>query len=171
MPATNGQKVDNPEAPIHTGATIQVNKVSKFYGDVVAVSDVSFSLEPGVTALLGPNGAGKSTMLEMLTGLLRPSSGQIEILGRSVRGDRELYRLSWACSRTGTHVSVSDGTRISLSELGAPGCGGSGRRRATCARNRRSGRRRRSQARRLLERACANGRKSGQPSSTTLRCC
>ena len=72
--------------------TIWVNQVSKFYGDVVAVSDVSFTLEPGVTALLGPNGAGKSTMLEMLTGLLRPSAGSIEILGRSVRGDRELYR-------------------------------------------------------------------------------
>jgi ABC-2 type transport system ATP-binding protein len=72
--------------------TIVVQQVSKFYGDVVAVSDVSFSLDPGVTALLGPNGAGKSTMLEMLTGLLRPSSGRIEILGRPVRGDRQLYR-------------------------------------------------------------------------------
>lgn len=75
-----------------TAPTIQVSQVSKFYGDVVAVSDISFTLEPGVTALLGPNGAGKSTMLEMLTGLLRPSAGTIEILGRAVRGDRDLYR-------------------------------------------------------------------------------
>lgn len=82
-----------PSVQDHSGPTIRVDQVSKFYGDVVAVSDVTFSLEPGVTALLGPNGAGKSTMLEMLTGLLRPSAGKIEILGRSVRGDRELYRL------------------------------------------------------------------------------
>ncbi|CAN5778141.1 ABC transporter ATP-binding protein [soil metagenome] len=81
-----------PVASIPSTATIRVSQVSKFYGDVVAVSDVSFTLDPGVTALLGPNGAGKSTMLEMLTGLLRPSTGKIEILGRSVRGDRQLYR-------------------------------------------------------------------------------
>lgn len=84
-------------SPNSTGAamaepTIRVSQVSKFYGDVVAVSDISFTLEPGVTALLGPNGAGKSTTLEMLTGLLSPSTGSIEILGRPVRGDRELYR-------------------------------------------------------------------------------
>ncbi len=81
-----------PTSTEHQGPTIQVTQVSKFYGDVVAVSDITFSLAPGVTALLGPNGAGKSTMLEMLTGLLRPSAGKIEILGRSVRGDRDLYR-------------------------------------------------------------------------------
>jgi ABC-2 type transport system ATP-binding protein len=78
--------------PISEDAPIVVQNVSKFYGDVVAVSDVSFSVEPGVTALLGPNGAGKSTMLEMLTGLLRPSGGTIRILGKPVRGDVELYR-------------------------------------------------------------------------------
>jgi ABC-2 type transport system ATP-binding protein len=77
--------------PIIEGAPIIARNVSKWYGDVVAVSDVSFSVEPGVTALLGPNGAGKSTMLEMLTGLLHPSAGTIEILGKSVRGDVGLY--------------------------------------------------------------------------------
>jgi ABC-2 type transport system ATP-binding protein len=59
---------------------------------VVAVSDVSFGVEPGVTALLGPNGAGKSTTLEMITGLLAPSQGAITVLGRPARGDKELYR-------------------------------------------------------------------------------
>ncbi len=81
-----------PEAPTPLTQTITVSQVSKFYGDVVAVSDISFSLDAGVTALLGPNGAGKSTLLEMLTGLLSPSSGKIQILGRPVRGDKELYR-------------------------------------------------------------------------------
>lgn len=77
--------------PINDDAPIVVRNVSKWYGDVVAVSDVSFSVEPGVTALLGPNGAGKSTMLEMLTGLLHPSAGTIRMLGKPVRGDDTLY--------------------------------------------------------------------------------
>jgi len=77
--------------PIVEDAPIVARNVSKWYGDVVAVSDVSFSVEPGVTALLGPNGAGKSTMLEMLTGLLHPSAGSIRILGKKVRGDESLF--------------------------------------------------------------------------------
>ncbi|MCO5177854.1 MAG: ABC transporter ATP-binding protein [Thermomicrobiales bacterium] len=79
-----------PDAPAN--ATIVVRNLSKWYGDVVAVSDVTFHVEPGVTALLGPNGAGKSTTLEMLTGLLAPSQGDIRILGKPARGDAELYR-------------------------------------------------------------------------------
>ena len=79
-----------PEAP--EDATVVVRNLSKWYGDVVAVSDVTFHVEPGVTALLGPNGAGKSTTLEMLTGLLAPSQGDIRILGKPARGDADLYR-------------------------------------------------------------------------------
>ncbi len=61
--------------------------VSKWFGALVAVSDVSFDVGPGVTALLGPNGAGKSTMLRMLCGLARPSRGTIRVLGRDPRSD------------------------------------------------------------------------------------
>ena len=73
-------------------ATIEVQSVSKWYGDKVAVSDLSFVLGPGVTALLGPNGAGKSTTLKLLTGLLRPSRGQVRVLGQSVVNNPKLYR-------------------------------------------------------------------------------
>lgn len=66
-------------------AMIVVRNVSKWFGELVAVSDVSFTLRPGVTALLGPNGAGKSTMLRMLCGLAVPSNGSIEVLGRNPR--------------------------------------------------------------------------------------
>ena len=60
-------------------STIEVRDVTKWFGDVVAVSDVSFSLDPGVTALLGPNGAGKSTMLRLMCGLTRPSQGTVRV--------------------------------------------------------------------------------------------
>src|SRR5215469_4503821 len=73
-------------------ATIEVQGVSKWYGDKVAVSDLSFALGPGVTALLGPNGAGKSTTIKLLTGLLRPSRGQVRVLGQAVVNNPQLYR-------------------------------------------------------------------------------
>jgi ABC-2 type transport system ATP-binding protein len=74
------------------GAVIVFDRVTKFFGAVVAVSDVSFRIRPGITALLGPNGAGKSTVLRLLCGLTRPSQGSITVLGRSPRGDIGLYR-------------------------------------------------------------------------------
>ncbi|MGH2532753.1 MAG: ABC transporter ATP-binding protein [Thermomicrobiales bacterium] len=71
--------------------TIVIEHVSKWYGDVVAVSDVTFGVTPGVTGLLGPNGAGKSTLLKMMSGLLSTSSGGITILGRPARGEPSAY--------------------------------------------------------------------------------
>lgn len=66
--------------------------MSKWYGDLVAVSDVSFGVAPGVTALLGPNGAGKSTCLKMISGLLPTSTGSITIMGEPARGKPDAYR-------------------------------------------------------------------------------
>jgi ABC-2 type transport system ATP-binding protein len=67
--------------------TVAAEGVSKWFGPLVAVSDVSFEIGPGVTALLGPNGAGKSTMLRMLCGLAQPSRGTVRVLGRDPRSD------------------------------------------------------------------------------------
>ena len=75
-----------------TEVMISVERVSKRFGDLVAVSDVSFRLGAGVTALLGPNGAGKSTMLRMLCGLAAPSEGTVRVLGRNPRDDIGLRR-------------------------------------------------------------------------------
>jgi ABC-2 type transport system ATP-binding protein len=72
--------------------TIVVDRVTKWFGDLVAVSDVTFEVGPGVTALLGPNGAGKSTMLRVLCGLTAPSRGHVQVLGTSPRGSISLYR-------------------------------------------------------------------------------
>ena len=84
-----------PEAtPMTTesGATVEVQAISKWYGNVVAVNDMSFEIYPGVTGILGPNGAGKTTLLSMMCGLLRPSRGDVRVLGEEVVGNVGLYR-------------------------------------------------------------------------------
>lgn len=82
------QSAPGSTPPPPTQASIEVDQVSKWFGDVVAVSDVSFQVRPGVTALLGPNGAGKSTMLRMLSGLTTPAQGSVSVLGANPRTDR-----------------------------------------------------------------------------------
>lgn len=71
---------------------VVLRNVAKWYGDVVAVSDMSFGIGAGVTGLLGPNGAGKSTVLNMIAGLLAPSAGSVQLLGQPVRGNPAVYR-------------------------------------------------------------------------------
>lgn len=71
---------------------IRVEHVSRWFGSVVAVSDVTFDVGPGITGLLGPNGAGKTTLLRMMTGLASVSDGTITMFGEPVRDNPELYR-------------------------------------------------------------------------------
>jgi len=79
------------EAARTGAATITVEHVSKWFGSVVSVNDVSFEIEPGVTGLLGPNGAGKTTLLRMISGLTAPSEGHVAVLGKPVRGNPAIY--------------------------------------------------------------------------------
>ena len=72
--------------------TIVVAEMSKWFGLKVAVSEVTIGVRPGVTGLLGPNGAGKTTLLRVITGLQRPSQGNIRILGVDPRADPVIYR-------------------------------------------------------------------------------
>src|SRR5690242_17795051 len=73
-------------------ANVDLRNVSRWYGNVVAVNDVSFTLGPGITGLLGPNGAGKTTILHMLAGLLRPSAGEVLVGGMPASGNPDVYR-------------------------------------------------------------------------------
>jgi ABC-2 type transport system ATP-binding protein len=73
-------------------AVIRVDGVSRWFGSVVAVSEISFDVMPGITGLLGPNGAGKTTLLRMMTGLAATSSGSVTVQGQPVRDNPPLYR-------------------------------------------------------------------------------
>ncbi len=72
--------------------SIEVSEVSKWFGNVVAVNEVSLEVYPGITGLLGPNGAGKTTLLYMIAGLSACSRGGISVLKQPVRDNPELYR-------------------------------------------------------------------------------
>ena len=76
--------------PMADNIVVEAFGVTKAFGDVVAVSDVSFRLGPGLTALLGPNGAGKSTLFRMLCGLTQPSKGNVRVFGKNARRDRDV---------------------------------------------------------------------------------
>ncbi len=75
-----------------TPAAVELANASRWYGNVVAVNDISFRLEGGVTGLLGPNGAGKSTILHMVAGFLAPSSGGVTVDGSPSWRHPEMYR-------------------------------------------------------------------------------
>ena len=89
--STNEATVDD-NVKSSSDATIVVENVSKWFGNVVAVNEVSLEIGPGITGLLGPNGAGKTTLLHMMTGLSSVSEGKVTVLGQDVRGDSQLYR-------------------------------------------------------------------------------
>lgn len=75
---------------MNAAPVISFRNVSKWFKGLVAVSDVSFDIGPGVTAVLGPNGAGKSTILRMLVGLTGADLGTVSVLGRDPRADTEV---------------------------------------------------------------------------------
>ena len=71
---------------------IEIRNVSRWYGNVVAVNDITMSIGPGVTGLLGPNGAGKSTIMHMIAGFLPPSRGELTVAGERSWHNPDIYR-------------------------------------------------------------------------------
>ena len=78
---------------------ITFNDVSKFYGEVLGVNRVSLQIAPGITSLVGPNGSGKTTLMNLMTGLLKPSSGQISVLGLSPSDSEAVFQKVGYCSQ------------------------------------------------------------------------
>ncbi len=79
------------DALVRPAAPIEVISASRWYGNVVAVNEVSFAVGPGITGLLGPNGAGKSTLLHMLSGFLKPSRGEVRLFGEPMWQNPAMY--------------------------------------------------------------------------------
>jgi ABC-2 type transport system ATP-binding protein len=67
--------------------------VSKFYGEILGVNRVNLSIPPGITSLVGPNGSGKTTLMNLMTGLVRPTRGRVQVLGYKTDDPENLFRI------------------------------------------------------------------------------
>jgi ABC-2 type transport system ATP-binding protein len=88
--------IRNPQSEIDK---IVFDDVSKFYGEILGVNRVNLTIAPGITSLVGPNGAGKSTLMNLMTGLLRPTRGSINILGIPTDQPDQLFRKVGYCTQ------------------------------------------------------------------------
>jgi len=78
---------------------IVFDNISKFYGEVLGVNKVTLTMEPGVTSLVGPNGSGKSTMMNLMSGLIRPTQGTIRVLGMDPCNPEQMFRKVAYCTQ------------------------------------------------------------------------
>jgi ABC-2 type transport system ATP-binding protein len=94
--AAQPPSLDEPTASAASGLTagaplVQADHLSKWYGQVSGLNDVTVSIPRGITGLLGPNGAGKSTFMKLMTGQLKPSKGSIRVLGEPIWGNPGVF--------------------------------------------------------------------------------
>lgn len=78
---------------------VVLRNVSKFYGDVLGVNRVNLSIPPGITSLVGPNGSGKTTLMNLMTGLIRPTCGEVTVLGLKPNEPEEFFRIVGYCAQ------------------------------------------------------------------------
>ena len=105
---------------------ILFENVSKFYGEILGVNRVNLSIPPGITSLVGPNGSGKTTLMNLMTGLVRPTRGQIHVLGCRTDDPEQLFKIvgystqydSFPKGLTGLQF-VSSYLRLSVRDAGA----------------------------------------------------
>jgi ABC-2 type transport system ATP-binding protein len=96
---------------------IETEKLSKWYGQVIGVNNLTFKIEPGVTGFLGPNGAGKTTLLRLLTGQLKPSTGWVAVDGEPVRNNHRLFAKIGFCPEEDAFWSYLSGWDFVISLL------------------------------------------------------
>lgn len=96
---------------------IILDNVSKFYGEVLGVNRASLSIAPGITTLVGPNGSGKTTLMNLITGLVQPSSGSISIMGMSPTNSEEFFRNVGYCTQFDSFPRGLSGRQFVLDSL------------------------------------------------------
>ncbi len=101
---------------------IVFENVSKFYGDVLGVNRVNVSIPPGITSLVGPNGSGKTTLMNLMTGLLQPTRGRIEVLGIAPNDPERLFRELGYCTQFDSFPKGLTGYEFVYSYLRVYGC-------------------------------------------------
>ena len=100
---------------------ITFENVSRFYGEVLGVNRVSLSIPPGVTSLVGPNGSGKTTLMNLMSGLLQPTDGKIEVLGISPGNPEQLCKVIGYCAQFDTFPKGLSGYKFVYSYLAVHG--------------------------------------------------
>jgi len=98
-------------------APLELVRASRWYGQVIALNDVSVAIPPGVTGLLGPNGAGKSTFLKLAAGQLAPSQGEVRLLGRPAWGSPEIFHRTGLCPEADAFWPGMTGTQFLMALL------------------------------------------------------
>lgn len=91
---------------------IRLENVSRWYGQVIGVNDVSCEIGPGLTALLGMNGAGKSTLMRLVTGQLRPTTGRVDVFGQEPFSNPDVYRRLGYCPEIDNFYEHYSGRRF-----------------------------------------------------------
>jgi ABC-2 type transport system ATP-binding protein len=98
-PSAASSTVATTAAATAGDSMIVFEDVSKFYGEVLGVNRVNLQIAPGITSLVGPNGSGKTTLMNLITGLLKPTSGRISVLGMSPFDPESMFQTGGYCSQ------------------------------------------------------------------------
>src|SRR5207244_5776974 len=102
--AFDGARDCDSESEAPMSVIIEAREVSRWYGIVMGLNNVSFQIESGLTGLVGPNGAGKSTLIQVITGQLQPSSGELTVFGEVPwNNPRLLERVGYCPEREAVH--------------------------------------------------------------------
>ncbi len=101
--------------------TIVFSNISKFYGEVLGVNKINLTVQPGITSLVGPNGSDKTTLMNLMSGLLQPTQGWVEVHGLTPSSPEKFYRLIGYCTQFDNFPKGLSGFDLVSSLLGLHG--------------------------------------------------
>jgi ABC-2 type transport system ATP-binding protein len=110
-PATESSSLTTGHRPLATGPVLLFDKVSKWYGPVIGVNQVTLELRPGITGLVGSNGSGKSTLLRLAAGQIRPDLGAVQVCGHDTWGAAAKRHIGY-CPELDTFYEEMSGRRF-----------------------------------------------------------